>query len=347
MRILIATDAWEPQVNGVVRTYQQVFTELQALGHEVLFVTPADYKTLPCPTYPEIRLALVRAGQISQILARYQPDIVHIATEGPIGWATRRACLRAGRPFTTAYHTRFPEYIAERFPIPVSFIYKMMRLFHNVGYGTMVATRSLAKELEGRGFRHLLPWCRGVNTEVFRPRAVREFGSGPVALYVGRVAPEKNIEAFLSLDLNIRKVVVGDGPSLEELKNRYGEVIFTGAREGEGLAAAYSSADVFVFPSRTDTFGIVMLEAMASGLPVAAYPVTGPIDVVEHGVTGFLDEELKAAVTGALALDRDRCRERAMEFSWRRCGELFLEHLTQAAEAGAGGETRSLPGRRG
>lgn len=331
MRIMIATDAWVPQVNGVVRTYQQVFSELQALGHEVLFVTPADYKTLPCPTYPEIRLALVRARQISRVIETFAPDIVHIATEGPIGWATRRACLRAGRAFTTAYHTRFPEYIAERFPIPLSLLYKIVRLFHNAGHGTMVATRSLQKELAGRGFRQLLPWSRGVNTDIYRPRAVREFGSGPVALYVGRVAPEKNIEAFLSLDLNVTKVVVGDGPSLEMLKSGYGDVIFTGAREGEALASAYSSADVFVFPSRTDTFGIVMLEAMASGLPVAAFPVTGPVDVVEPGVTGFLDEDLKRAVSGALKLDRVRCRERAMDFSWRHCTELFLTHLKAAA----------------
>lgn len=331
MRIFIATDAWTPQVNGVVRTYQRVIEVLRADGHEIQLETPENYRTIPCPTYPEIRLSLVSASQLKKRLAELQPDIVHIATEGPIGWAARRACLKTGRPFTTAYHTRFPEYVAKRFPVRVEWIYKLMRAFHNASNGTLVATRSLEDELKGRGFTRLRPWTRGVNTEMFHPREGREFGADPVALYVGRVAVEKNIEAFLDLDLEVTKVVVGDGPSLEGLRVKYPDVIFTGAREGEALAASYSAADVFVFPSLTDTFGIVMLEAMASGLPVAAYPVTGPIDVIEDGVTGVLDEDLGKAVRAALALDKKVCEKKALSFSWRNCGALFLNYLEDAA----------------
>lgn len=335
MRILIATDAWVPQVNGVVRTYQRVQKELEEMGHEVRFVTPSDYFTMPCPTYPEIRLSFVRPGQIARIFKSFSPDIVHIATEGPIGWAARRACLRAGRPFTTAYHTRFPEYIAKRMPVPAAFVYRLMRRFHNRSAGTLVATPSLARELAGRGFTRLAAWTRGVDTAIFRPREKRILGDGPVALYVGRVAVEKNIEAFLDLELDgalagMRRVVVGDGPSLDELRQRYREVTFTGAKEGEALAELYAAADVFVFPSRTDTFGIVMLEAMASGVPVAAYPVTGPIDVIEPGVTGAMDEDLAVAVTEALKLDRGKCREAALGFSWRHCADLFVEVLETA-----------------
>ncbi len=331
MRILIATDAWEPQVNGVVRTYQRLNEELVKMGHEVLFVTPSQFYTLPCPTYPEIRLSLLTSRHIQKYIKSFDPHAIHIATEGPIGWATRKACMKRGLDFTTSYHTRFPEYVAERVPVPASFIYKLVRTFHNRGVGTMVATKSLAAELEGKGFKKILPWTRGVNLEFFRPLDCRLFGAGKVALYVGRVAPEKNLEAFLDLqsegDESLQKVIVGDGPSLASLKQRYPDVIFTGAKQGEELAQCYSSADVFVFPSLTDTFGIVLLEAMASGVPVAAYPVTGPIDVVEHGVSGCLDEDLSQAIADALKLDPLVCRAKALEFSWRNCAEIFLKNL--------------------
>lgn len=327
MRIIIATDAWVPQVNGVVRTYQRLNEQLLELGHQVDFITPSDFYTLPCPTYPEIRLSLVRAGVMSRRIEKLKPDAIHIATEGPIGWAMRRACLRAGIAFSTSYHTKFPEYVAERMPIPVEVLYKLVRLFHNASAGTMVATKSLGDELKQRGFENILPWTRGVNTELFKPRSDRLFGDRKVALYVGRVAPEKNLEAFLDLDMDVQKVIVGDGPSLKTLKANYSDVIFTGAKEGEELAACYSSGDVFVFPSRTDTFGIVLLEAMASGVPVAAYPVTGPIDVVENGVTGVLDENLQVAIAAALKLDREVCRTKALGFSWSACAELFLANL--------------------
>lgn len=333
LRVLIATDAFEPQVNGVVRTYQRVREELDAMGHDVHFVTPYDYRTIPCPTYPEIQLAMVGARRLAARLEEIKPDVVHIATEGPIGWGMRRACLRASIPFTTAYHTRFPEYIRKRFPLPLGMLYGFVRRFHNAGVGTMVATKSLKEELARRGFHNLLTWSRGVNTEQFYPRPLRLFGDGKVALYVGRVAVEKNLEAFFRLDCDARKVVVGDGPSLDEFKAAYPEVLFTGALVGDALAEAYASADVFVFPSRTDTFGIVMLEAMASGLPIAAFPVTGPVDVVEPGVTGVLDDDLGAAVRGALALEPAICRQKSLAFSWRRCAEIFIENL-QTSKAG-------------
>ncbi len=327
LRILVATDAWEPQVNGVVRTYQRVGEELDKLGHEVFYITPNDYFTLPCPTYPEIRLAMVTSSRIDRIVQDFQPDVVHIATEGPIGWAMRRVCLNRRIAFTTAYHTRFPEYIRKRFPLPLSALYSFVRRFHNAGGGTMVATNSLARELTEKGFLNLMPWTRGVNTELFRPRRCRLFGAEKVALYVGRVAVEKNLEVFFKLDFDGRKVVVGDGPSLKSFQETYPDVLFTGSIEGEALAECYASGDVFVFPSLTDTFGIVMLEAMASGLPVAAFPVTGPIDVVEQNVTGVLNEDLGTAVEQALLLDRQLCREKALAFSWQQCAEIFIENL--------------------
>ncbi len=327
MKILIATDAWEPQINGVVRTYQRVHEELLLQGHDIVFITPKDYKTVPCPTYPEIRLSLVFGAQMKKRLIANNPDVVHIATEGPIGWAMRSACLQTKTPFTTAYHTRFPEYIAKRFPLPVSFLYRIIRRFHSKAGGTMVATKSLKKELFERGFTNLLEWTRGVDTSLFHPQSCRLYGNDNVALYVGRVAVEKNLESFLDLEFKGQKVVVGDGPSLSDLKEKYKDVIFTGAKTGKELAQCYSSADIFVFPSLTDTFGIVMLEAMASGLPVAAYPVTGPIDVVNEGITGALDEDLGRAVSRALSLDREKCREQALKYSWAQCAELFIENL--------------------
>lgn len=327
MQIIIATDAWEPQVNGVVRTYQRVREELIKLGHQPIFITPNDYKTMACPTYPEIRLAFVTPRSLVRQFKKHQPDIVHIATEGPIGWAARRACLKLNIPFTTAYHTRFPEYIVKRIPLPIKLLYKIVTNFHNASGGTMVATPSLGLELKQRGFKKIQPWTRGVNTQAFHPAECRRFGQGPVAIYVGRVAVEKNLESFLDLDFKGTKVIVGDGPSLSSLKAKYKDVIFTGALTGNDLAQCYASADVFVFPSLTDTFGIVMLEAMASGLPVAAYPVTGPIDVVENGITGILDENLGKAIEKAILLDRNICRKKAQSFSWLNCTKMFLQNL--------------------
>lgn len=331
MKVLVATDAWHPQVNGVVRTYERLSQESAALDVSLDFVTPAEFPNLPCPTYPEIRLSLLGPGRMRRRIEQTMPDYIHIATEGPIGVMTRSYCRKARRPFTTSYHTRFPEYMAARFPVRESWFYALQRRFHNSGCGMMVATESLEMDLSRRGFTNMFRWTRGVDTELFRPRPDRLFGSGePVFLYVGRVAVEKNIRAFLDLKLPGRKVVVGGGPQLGSLSSEYPDVVFTGPKQGEDLARHYASANVFVFPSLTDTFGIVLLEALASGLPVAAYPVTGPKDVVENGVVGALDRDLGQAALAALALDPAKCRAHALKYSWSNCARQFVDNIVAA-----------------
>jgi len=330
MRILVATDAWHPQVNGVVRTYERVAQELKALGIELSVLAPHEFRNVACPTYSEIRLAVPGWRRLTQRLLAEKPDAVHIATEGPIGWMARSYCRARAIPFTTSFHTRFPEYLAQRFAIPTSWTTAVLRRFHSAGSGLMVATPSLARELEAQGFARVMPWTRGVDTELFRPRPVRHFGGGPVFIYVGRIAAEKSIEAFLALDLPGRKVVVGGGPQLAELKARYPDALFTGKKTDAALAECYASADVFVFPSRTDTFGMVLLEAMASGVPIAALPVTGPKDIVTPGETGVLSESLREAALAALSLDRARVRAKALEFSWENAARLFLANITSA-----------------
>ena len=330
MRILIATDAWRPQVNGVVQTYERLGEHLPRLGHEAAFLNPSGFRSVPLPTYPEIRLALIGRRSVRRTVEAFRPDHIHIATEGPIGIATRAFCCGHNEPFTTSYHTRFPEYVSARLPIPQSWGYGFERWFHNAGCGIMVATPSLRAELAEKGLKRLLPWSRGVDIAMFRPRDVRAFGDGPIFLYVGRVAVEKNIGAFLELDLPGRKVVVGGGPQLAALKAAYPAVTFTGPLFGEALGQAFASADVFVFPSRTDTYGIVLLEALASGLPVAAYPVTGPKDVVAHGKVGFLSEDLREAAMQALTMDRAACREYAAGFSWQASTRQFIDNIKTA-----------------
>jgi glycosyltransferase involved in cell wall biosynthesis len=328
LHILIATDAWAPQINGVVRTLTRVRDELQALGHRVTVIAPGDFASIPCPTYPEIRLALFPGRRMRRLIDAASPQAIHIATEGPLGQAARKYCLKRGLRFTTSFHTRFPEYINARFGIPPGWLYAALRRFHGPSAAVMVATESLRQELTGRGFRHVVPWSRGVDTELFRPRVERPYQvEPPIFLYVGRVAVEKNIEAFLRLRLPGSKVVVGDGPQLAALRRAHPEVLFTGAKTGEDLARHYAAADVFVFPSRTDTFGLVLLEALASGLPVAAYPVTGPLDVVNGASVGVLDENLARAAERALTIPRGDCRAFALGYSWRRCAEQFLANL--------------------
>ncbi len=331
MRVLIATDAASPQVNGVVRTYERMAAEAAALRVDVEFIGPNHFPTTSMPLYPEIELALPSARKLSKFIENSGADYIHIATEGPIGWMTRSACRRQRRAFTTSYHTRFPEYVFELAGIPPSAVYPLLRHFHNASAGTMVATPSLASELARHGFRHLMPWMRGVDADLFSPRDVRLFGSArPVFLYVGRVSKEKNLEAFLDCRLDGTKVVVGDGPHLPYLRSRYSDVLFTGRKSRSDLADCYASADVFVFPSRTDTFGLVLLEAMACGLPVAAYPVTGPIDNVVPGVTGMLDPDLERAARSALQLDRRQVRSHAQQFTWRRTAEMFFNNIVVA-----------------
>lgn len=330
MRILVATDAWRPQVNGVVRTYERLSEQLPHIGAQLEILSPDIFRTIPCPTYPQISLALPQMRRCAERIEAIAPDAIHIATEGPVGLMVRAYCLRRRLPFTTSFHTRFPEYFSRRFYIPEAMTYVLLRRFHNAGAGVMAASRSLRQELRGRGFHNIMPWTRGVDATLFRPRNVRRFGSGRVFLYTGRVATEKNIEAFLQLSLPGTKVVVGDGPQLAELKERFPDTTFTGALVGQDLAESYASADVFVFPSVTETFGIVMLEAMASGVPVAALPVGGPNDVVTQGVSGILSNDLRQAALAALALDRDKVRHAAEAYTWESAARMFLDNVERA-----------------
>ncbi len=311
------------------------------MGHAVEVIGPERFRTLPCPTYPDIRLALRPGRKLAALIAAFRPDALHIATEGPLGLAARRWAMRNGVRFTTAFHTRFAEYLRARTGVPLRPTYAWLRRFHRVGVGMMVATESLREELSARGFGGLRAWSRGVDLELFRPEPRADFGlPRPVFLYVGRVAVEKNIGAFLDLDLPGSKLVVGDGPQLARLQRRYKTVHFAGRREGAALAAAYAGADAFVFPSRTDTFGLVLLEALACGTPVAAFPVTGPRDVVGNARVGVLDADLRAAALAALALDRGECRAHAEQFSWRASAQAFLSHLVLMEGQGVVGISR-------
>jgi glycosyltransferase involved in cell wall biosynthesis len=328
LRILIVTDAWEPQVNGVVRTLKTTAGELQAMGHEVRFLTPLEFRTLPCPTYPEIRLSLFPRAGVHRVIREFDPDVLHIATEGPLGMAARRYALRHDFPFTTAYHTRFPEYVHARMRLPLSWSYAWLRRFHGAGRAVMAPTQVVVDDLRANGFQNVKLWSRGVDTSIFHPQESKRLDSKPpIYLYVGRVAVEKNVEAFLELDLPGSKWVVGTGPAIESIQARYPQVNYLGLLEREELAKVYAAADVFVFPSKTDTFGLVLLEAMACGLPVAAYPVTGPRDVIGDSRAGVLHEDLRTACLEALKLKRDDAVARARLFTWRAATEQFFSHL--------------------
>ena len=335
MKVAIVTDAWHPQVNGVVTTLSRTSECLEGLGHEVVTITPDRYLTVPCPTYPEIRLAVLPGRRLSATLDGAAPDAIHVATEGPLGMAARRYCVRAGRAFTTSYHTQFPQYVRKRAPIPEAWSYAFLRRHHGRARRTLVATEHQRRDLLSHGFANVVIWTRGVDTELFRPRD-RDFYDlpRPIWIYAGRVAVEKNLEAYLGAPLPGTKVVVGDGPDLARLRSRFPAARFLGYKFGAELARCLSSADVFVFPSRTDTFGLVMLEAMACGTPVAAYPVTGPIDVVAHGRTGCLDADLPKAALEALSISREECRRAALERTWERATRQFLAHLVRADGAG-------------
>lgn len=328
MKIAIVTDAWHPQVNGVVTTLERTAHCLSELGHDARIVSPEQFRTLPCPIYPEIRLALAPGARLGRMLTDHTFDSIHIATEGPLGIAARRVCLRGGLAFTTSYHTQFPQYVRARMPLPEAWTYAFLRWHHAPARRTLVPTPQQRAVLVRRGFGRVVLWSRGVDTEIFRPRGRAHPGlRRPILIYVGRVAIEKNLEAFLAADVPGTKVVVGDGPDRDALARRYPDAHFVGYKFDADLAGHLSSADALVFPSRTDTFGLVMLEAMACGTPVAAYPVTGPIDVVRPGVDGVLDDDLAAAIRGALELDRDACRASAAHRTWRRATEQFFDHL--------------------
>jgi glycosyltransferase involved in cell wall biosynthesis len=329
MRILVATDAWHPQVNGVVRTLTTTADSARALGAEVSFLTPESFRTFAMPSYRDLRLALPRPGKVARLIAEARPDAIHIATEGPIGLSVRRYCRRHDLPFTTSFHTRFPEYVSARAPIPESWVWASLRWFHGTSEAVMAATPALAAELRARGFRNVVLWPRGVDASLFRPRDVDLCLPKPVFLCVGRVAVEKNLEAFLGLDLPGTKVIVGDGPARTALEQSYPDAVFLGALQGERLAAVYASADVFVFPSRTDTFGLVLLEALASGLPVAAFPVTGPRDVIGDAPVAVLSEDLRSACLSALHISRRACVEFAGLHTWEAAARAFIENMAQ------------------
>ncbi len=328
MKIAIVTDAWEPQVNGVVRTLQSTARELRAMGHTVDLLTPLEFRTLPCPTYPDIRLSLFPRAKVTRRLADSDPDAIHIATEGPLGLAARQFAMKRDLPFTTAYHTRFPEYVHARTGMPLSWTYAFLRWFHGPSRAVMVPTVIVKKDLEANGFRNVVLWSRGVDLDIFKPSNSKRLKTAPpIFLYVGRVAVEKNIEAFLALDLPGSKWVAGAGPALGGIRARYPDVNFLGVLNQQELAQIYASADVFVFPSKTDTFGLVLLEAMACGLPVAAYPVTGPADVIGDSKAGAMHPDLRTACLAALELKREDAVAHAQKFSWRAATEQFFAKL--------------------
>jgi glycosyltransferase involved in cell wall biosynthesis len=328
VRLALVTDAWLPQVNGVTTTLGRCVDEIRAMGDTVEVIHPGLFRTVPCPRYPEIRLAAMPVPGVGRRLRAFQPNAIHIATEGPLGMAARRFCRRRKRSFTTSYHTKFPEYLRVYAKLPTRIGYGIMRWFHRPARHTLVPTRTVNAELEAQGFEHVVTWTRGVDAELFTPDDTDFYGlPRPVFLYAGRVAAEKNIAAFLDLELPGSKVVVGDGPARAELEPRYPDVHWAGFKFGEELAQHYAGADVFVFPSRTDTFGVVMLEANAAGLPVAAYPVAGPLDVIHEGRNGVLREDLRDACLAALELDPADSRAHALTMTWTRCAQLLRDHL--------------------
>jgi glycosyltransferase involved in cell wall biosynthesis len=330
MKFLLVTDAWRPQVNGVVRTWEAVTGEMRSRGIEVEVIHPGLFRSFAAPKYPEIKLAILPGAKVRRMIRESGFDAIHIATEGPLGMAAVRHCRRQGIPYTTSYHTRFPEYMKSYFGLPVGITDRFLRWFHGPAQATLVPTKSMRAELAARRFddAKLVTWCRGVDTATFKPEPKVELDlPRPIFAYAGRIAVEKNLEAFLSLDLPGSKMLIGDGPARPALAKKYPDVHFAGYRFGEELAATYAAADVFVFPSLTDTFGVVMLEANACGLPVAAFPVTGPIDVVIEGRTGALDADLRAAALRALDVDRQACVDHARSMTWARCADMVLENL--------------------
>ncbi len=328
MKIALITEAWPPQVNGVVTTWGWMIRELEQRGHTFMVIHPGLFRSVPAPRYPDVPIALFPSRKVRRMLDEFAPDAIHIATEGPIGRAARKYCLAHALPFTTSYHSQFPEYFKRYFRMPLAWSYPIFRQFHAPAVATLAPTESMIERLVERNFEHVELWSRGVDSDMFRPRD-KAFLDLPRPIFVcaGRVALEKNLPAFLKLELPGTKVVIGKGPALKSLRKRFPKVVFKGFLETEEMAKHVAAADVSVFPSVTDTFGLVMLEAMASGVPIAAFPVTGPKDVVEHGVTGILDQDLAAAATAALDLNPEDCRRHALTRPWSRSVDQLAKHL--------------------
>jgi len=345
MRILVATDAWRPQVNGVVTALEQMTEAAEDFGASFEFLTPEGFMSFPLPTYADIRVALASGGEVARRVEAARPDHIHIATEGPLGWLTRAWCLQRRRSFTTSYHTRFPEYLSLRIGLPLSLSYTVLRRFHRPAATVMAPTATIADDLRSRGFNRVRIWTRGVDHRHFRQRSYSTLDfARPIFLSVGRVAVEKNLEALLRLDLPGSLVIVGDGPARAQLQRRYPHAHFLGEKRGEELAEIYASADVFVFPSRTDTFGNVIVEALASGLPIAAFPVPGPLDIIGGSGAGVLDEDLQAACLKALSIPHDAARARSLEFSWRESARQFLANIEAATSGGGHNGAGRRPG---
>ncbi len=344
MRLMIVTDAWHPQINGVVRTLTELRKRLVQKGWEVLVLGPEGL-TIGCPTYPEIRLTLNPSFHIQSVLSEWQPNAIHIATEGPMGWAMRRICVEKGWPFTTSFHTRFPEYLKRRFAIPRRWTYRVLRSFHEASERVLVPTASVQRDLDAVGFRHTRIWGRGVDTDLFTPAKPALLNlPRPIQLYVGRIAVEKNLPAFLNLSLPGTKLIIGEGPERKKFEKQFPNAVFLGPRHGSELASYYAAADVFVFPSFTDTFGLVLLEALACGTPVAAYPTAGPVDVLTDSRVASLDLDLEKAIVRSLQLDRPTCREFALRHSWENCLDTFIQSLTPLPEeADSGPAVRRTP----
>jgi glycosyltransferase involved in cell wall biosynthesis len=346
-RIIVATDAWHPQINGVVRTFEAVSKAARNFDAEIAFITPELFPCVPLPGYSEIRVGLPHPQRVERLMQEHQPEAVHIATEGPVGLAVRRYCIRNKMTFTTSFHTRFPEYLSARVPFPERWTWAWLRRFHAAAAKTLVATPRLGDELKSRGFDNIALWPRGVDTDLFRLQTGADLGlERPLFVSVGRVAVEKNLEAFLSLDLPGTKVIVGDGPARAKLTQQFPKAVFLGSVTGEALAAIYAAADVFVFPSRTDTFGLVVLEALACGIPVAAFPVAGPADVLGGSSVGVLDEDLRHAALAALTIPRHECRAFALRRNWSESARAFVSSMQRIDAPGrraASGDVSTLP----
>jgi glycosyltransferase involved in cell wall biosynthesis len=330
MRITLVTDTWLPSINGVVTTLSNTVNVLRQQGHVIQIIEPSQFKTVGSPRYPEVRLSW-DIWRVGPMIEKFQPDAIHIATEGPLGAAARWYCKVDKRsiPHNTSYHTMFPEYLHEIYGFPVDWGYWMMRLFHKFSTRVLVTNDEMMGHLQSKGFNNSMQtWNRGVDRTLFNPLKREQF-PGFNMLCVSRASREKGLDDFCSLQVAGRKILVGDGPYLAELKRRYPDVVFTGYLQGEALARAYASADVFVFPSKTDTFGVVMLEAMACGTPIAAYPVTGPLGVVKNGINGWMDDDLHTAVLFAADVNRNSVRQASESYDWAACTDTFLTALTR------------------